>query len=237
VINIDGCRVGTDELKGKVYNYAIRNDENIYGNGKGIPQTQLTGNDKGRFPANVIHDGSDEVVREFPDSKGQQGNVKGTEPSGVTKDIYGKFNSRLPAEKRNDKGSASRFFYVAKASKAERNEGLEELKPKMRSNANKMMGDAGTMKTGSGNDRTTHFQNFHPTVKPVKLIRYLCRLITPPNGLVLDPYLGSGTTGVACREEGFNFIGFEKSEEYEPIIKGRLTIEKPDKEQQSLGDF
>jgi DNA modification methylase len=90
----------------------------------------------------------------------------------------------------------SRFFYIAKASKSERNKGLEGFEEK----------------------RT----NFHPTVKPIKLMQYLVRLITPPNGIVLDPFCGSGTTGVACKLEGFQFIGLEQDSEYHKIADARL---------------
>jgi site-specific DNA-methyltransferase (adenine-specific) len=92
----------------------------------------------------------------------------------------------------DDKGGASRFFYQAKASKSERNRGLEG------------------------------FANNHPTIKPVKLMQYLVRLVTPPNGLVLDPFCGSGTTGIACRLEGFNFVGMEREEDYAKIAQARI---------------
>ena len=89
-----------------------------------------------------------------------------------------------------------------------------------------MMGEAGAMKTGSGNDRTTKFLNNHPTVKPVKLMQYLVRLITPKGGVVLDPFMGSGTTGIACKKEGFNFIGIEREDEYCKIAQARIDAEQ-----------
>ena len=80
----------------------------------------------------------------------------------------------------------------------------------------------GSMLTGSGNERNTTNKNHHPTVKPTDLMRYLCRLVTPPNGVILDPFTGSGSTGKAALLEGFNFIGIEQSEEYAAIAQARI---------------
>jgi hypothetical protein len=114
------------------------------------------------------------------------------------------------------------FFYNAKASRSERNAGLEGMPFRNRSDANKMMGEAGPMKTGSGNERTTTFQNSHPTVKPLALMRYLVRLITPPGGTVLDPFAGSGSTICAAVLEGFEGIGIEREIEYVEIARRRV---------------
>ncbi|MDD5371331.1 MAG: site-specific DNA-methyltransferase [Anaerolineaceae bacterium] len=144
----------------------------------------------GRWPANLIHDGSDEVMALFPESKGQQGDVKGTEASrtgGEGTNCYGEYG-RVPAAKRGDSGSAARFYYCAKASKSDR---------------------------GAYNN--------HATVKPTDLMRYLCRLVTPPGGVILDPFMGSGSTGKAALLEGFRFIGIEKEEEYLEIANRRLV--------------
>jgi site-specific DNA-methyltransferase (adenine-specific) len=148
---------------------------------------ELVQNDVGRWPANLIHDGSDEVLAQFPQSNGQQGALTGAEPSSKTANAYGKFAGRAPSEPRGDTGSAARFFYCAKASKADREDG-----------------------------------NTHPTVKPTDLMRYLCRLVTPPGGLVLDPFTGSGSTGKAATLEGFRFIGFEMSPEYAAMARSRI---------------
>ena len=80
----------------------------------------------------------------------------------------------------------------------------------------------GSMLTGSGNERTTSRANTHPTVKPTELMRYLCRLVTPPGGLVLDPFMGSGSTGKAARLEGLRFVGCELSAEYLEIARARI---------------
>ena len=123
----------------------------------------------------------------------------------------------------NDSGGASRFFYQAKASKRDRNEGLEELEG---TSAGDMVegeeGSAGMNSPRAGAGRTSGAKNFHPTVKPTQLMRYLIKLVTPPGGTVLDPFTGSGSTGKAALLDGFDFVGAELTEEYLPIIEGRL---------------
>ena len=155
-INVEGCRVGTDDnLNGGAYakNGSERTDEWGASNGFRRNQGLEFRQPSGRWPANVIHDGSDEVVGLF--------------------------------------GSAARFFYCAKASKADRDAGCE--------------------------------RNHHPTVKPTNLMRYLCRLVTPPGGVVLDPFMGSGSTGKAAILEGFRFIGIDLNPEYIEIARGRIA--------------
>jgi site-specific DNA-methyltransferase (adenine-specific) len=118
-----------------------------------------------------------------------------------------------------DSGSAARFFYCAKASKRDRDEGLEGFEVK-RTGGMSATAD-GSMLTGSGNERTTARANVHPTVKPTDLMRYLCRLVTPPGGVVLDPFMGSGSTGKAAMLEGFGFIGIEREADYVEIARAR----------------
>lgn len=143
---------------------------------------------RGRWPANVVHDGSDAVSAAFPQASGQQGAVTGNEKSRITKTVYGAFSGdRLPSQPRGDGGSASRFFYSAKASAAER----------------------------SGSK--------HPTVKPVALMRWLCRLVAPPGALILDPFAGSGTTGVAAVQEGQSAILIERQAEFCNDIAKRVS--------------
>ena len=123
-----------------------------------------------------------------------------------------------------DTGGASRFFpvfrYQAKASRSERDSGLSDMERRrcggMTATAN------GSMLTGSGNERTTSRANHHPTVKPVELMRWLVRLVTPSNGVVLDPFTGSGTTGVAAMLEGAQFVGIEREPEYHAIASARI---------------
>ena len=140
----------------------------------------------GRFPANFIHDGSDEVLELFPDTAGQ---------------------------------SASRFFYCAKANKKDRNEGLDDFQPKRDADR---IADDGVGGANPRNRSNTEKVNHHPTVKPTELMRYLCRLVTPPQGVVLDPFTGSGSTGKAALLEGFTFLGVEQSEEYLRIAQARI---------------
>jgi site-specific DNA-methyltransferase (adenine-specific) len=192
-LNIDGCRIGS-----------TKDDTGIAG---GIgDDTAIIGLEMGRWPANLIHDGSDEVLDAFPSAPGQLADASPTAPSARTKNTYGKMSregeesadrrytengstnfAALPGQRRSDKGSAARFFYCAKASKADRGE-----------------------------------SNPHPTVKPTALMQYLCRLVTPPDGTVLDPFMGSGSTGKAALAESFNFIGIEQEEKYFQIAQNRL---------------
>jgi site-specific DNA-methyltransferase (adenine-specific) len=172
------------------------------------------------------------------------GKVVGTEPSKTGQNgIYNTYN-RIPNDPYSDTGGASRFFYVAKASKSERNFGLNGFEekqtvggggltsPKNQDGNIIVSGEQGTAgKYGSAKATAT---NFHPTVKPVKLMQYLVRMITPPNGTVLDPFAGSGTTGVACKIDGFNFVGLELSEEYGEIARAR--IEKFVEEREFIDD-
>lgn len=118
-----------------------------------------------------------------------------------------------------DTGGASRFFYCAKASKSERNKGLDEFDVKIMKGRDE--GQDG--RSVAYKPRPTPIANIHPTVKPIKLMQYLVRLITPPSGIVLDPFCGSGTTGIACRLEGFHFIGIEQDAEYCKIAEARIN--------------
>lgn len=151
-INVDGCRVGTEgTIRPSGYS-------SIWNNGTMIS----SGSETGRWPANLIHDGSDEVTGLFP-------------------------------------GNEARFFYCAKASKRDRDEG-----------------------------------NNHPTVKPTELMRYLCRLVTQPGGTVLDPFMGSGSTGKAAILEGFKFTGIERDEKYIEIARARIGAVQPEQKSGQL---
>jgi len=177
-------------------------------------------NPQGRFPANIIHDGSEEVLAVFPDSKGfYRPNIKNKSYAGAT------FGGGQVSQQYNDQGSASRFFYCAKPSKSERNTGLEGFEEKR---SGSMVGNVndGNFLTGSGNPREGTNANFHPTVKAIKLMSYLCNLITPPKGIILDPFMGSGSTGVSAVTEGFHFIGIELDKDYFEIAKARIENAK-----------
>ena len=221
-LNIDGSRVGTTEK----LSIGSNNRQNALVNFgmKDNKETQEQ-NLQGRWPANVIHDGSEEVLEGFPNTKGV---VRKPTGKGILNPETGwNANSMIDTTVRGfaDEGSAARFFYCAKASKSERNAGLdiEQFPLKNYTEANKMGGAGDTMLTGSGNPRDSRKQNFHPTVKPIALMRYLVKLVTPPNGTVLDPFLGSGTTAVAAILEGFNWMGCEMTEDYWSIIEARVA--------------
>jgi site-specific DNA-methyltransferase (adenine-specific) len=172
----------------------------------------------GRWPANVAHDGSAEVLAEFPVSTQNGYRVNPSTQSGSA------FHNNTGAGERgfNDTGSAARFFYCAKASKADRDEGCEGM-PSVACGT--MEDDNYDIKTGSGNSRDTQRRNHHPTVKPTALMRYLCRLVTPPKGIVLDPFMGSGSTGKAAILEDCCFIGIEIDPYYCEIARCRLEQE------------
>ena len=173
----------------------------------------------GRFPANFIHDGSDEVMELFPDTKAATSRSRKANRSPFsTGEGLDEESVIYP-----DSGSAARFFYCAKASKKDRNEGLDGFDVKEK----RYMATAnGTGETSIGMDRftTNPVANHHPTVKPTALMQYLVRLVTPPNGTVLDLLMGSGSTGKACAYEGFDFIGIDQSAEYVEIARARIEF-------------
>lgn len=132
--------------------------------------------------------------------------------------IYGKYTPTETKSYQSDTGGASRFFYCAKASKSERNKGLEGFEEKIMEGRDEGQDERNV----AYKPRPTPMANVHPTVKPIKLMQYLVRLITPPNGKVLDPFCGSGTTGIACKLEGFEFVGLEQDAEYSKIAQSRI---------------
>jgi site-specific DNA-methyltransferase (adenine-specific) len=235
-LNIDESRVpSTDTMtsEGHFRKGNVVGDERTsvaagqFGDGAWVAGTDLS---KGRWPANVIHDGSDEVTELFPDTGKSTGGRIGKKSMGnITNVPAGQYEAGDPGY--GDSGSASRFFYCAKAGKAERNAGLDKFEVKeMGRNQSSFAG--GQILTGSGNIRSNSKLNHHPTVKPITLMRYLVRLVTPPNGVVLDPFAGSGSTLVAATLEGFSSIGIEITEEYIPIIEARIEWAKNNVNQQ-----
>lgn len=187
-INIDGCRIETQDI---VTNHGRNPTENGWGSmmSGGQEKGQTTGQVLGRFPANLILD--EEAGKLLPNTRPTKSGIRrnksgmGIHDRGTSLgrgDVFGGYD---------DSGSASRFFYGVKASKADR-----------------------------GKD------NIHSTVKPTDLMRYLCKLITPPNGIILDPFMGSGSTGKAAVMEGFDFIGIELETEYFNIAQERIKHQK-----------
>jgi len=220
-INVDESRVeykSTDDFENAKGGNS-GSDKNTFGmlSGKGPKKQSEKITTKGRFPSNVI---LDETAAEMLDEQSGESKSTGGQSGVKGSNIY-KHGSTDGENKKgcgfNDSGGASRFFYCAKSSKSERNDGLEGM-PKIK---------GGSM-TGKEyrEDRPTNHpyrENYHPTVKPKKLMSYLIKLITPPNGIVLDPYMGSGSTGIAALENDFRFVGIEKEPEYFEIAKKRIN--------------
>lgn len=217
-INIDGCRIGDDVVgwsgaeggsddstQSKGRNYRMSE-------GEARPVT-------GRWPANFIHDGSEEVLALFPVTK----------PSNSKPRNNGEFKSVAKGREApnttfghdDNGGSAARFFYCAKASKRDRDDGLDGFEAAKTNFA----AGTGLRNNGDGTPRNQipSNKNVHPTVKPTDLMRYLCRLVTPPNGVILDPFMGSGSTGKAAMLESFSFVGIEREAEYLKIAEARIS--------------
>lgn len=181
-INIDGCRIETDEKWDEKDLSVTVVDEFWVGK-----KPRFCGShDLGRWPANVMHDGCEDVLRGM--------------------------------------GDAARFFYTPKACKEDRDDGCEMMESIHRANGNKWTDQDYRVARGErpANAETGPRQNFHPTVKPTDLMRYLCRLVTPSGGIVLDPFTGSGSTGRGAVLEGFRFIGCEMDADYIEIAKARI---------------
>ena len=190
--------------------------------------------DAGRWPANVVLDG--EAAAQLDEQSGEL--VSGANPtrraSDKFRDVYGEWAGQEECEPARglDRGGASRFFYCAKASSAERNAGLDGLPA---SAEKRTTTPTSTVHNGrSGSQRVDEREyvpvpraNTHPTVKPIDLMRWLVRLVTPPQGMVLDPFAGSGTTGIAAVLEGFDFIGHERESEYVAIARARIAHWEP----------
>ena len=192
-LNVDGCRVETsDDLNGGAYSAERKPSSSEWVKHGGTIHSsvgQEFRQPSGRWPANLIHDGSEEVVGLFPQALSAGRYTDSLRKPEGEKQIFG---SVIGANRRSnsyagDTGSAARFFYTAKASRDDRSDG-----------------------------------NTHPTVKPTDLMRYLCRLVTPPGGIVLDPFMGSGSTGKAAMLEGFEFIGIEREIQYHAIAERRI---------------
>jgi site-specific DNA-methyltransferase (adenine-specific) len=196
-LNIDGCRVEpTGESRERTNEASQDRRYADVGSTNFAATPGIRGGDPlGRWPANLIHDGSDEVVALFPRDAGASAPVRGTEASAASVGRVTGERERVQGAFHADTGSAARFFYVPKADRADRNEG--------------------------GVD------NKHPTVKPTDLMRYLCRLVTPPGGTVLDPFMGSGSTLKAAELDGFSAIGIEIDADYIAIARRRIAADAP----------
>lgn len=222
-LNIDACRIESERptgWSGAGAGGQTWNESNM-GLGKdGEPRPV-----DGRWPANLAHDGSDEVLAMFPAEAGAFAPVLGSEPSAkAPNEIYGQFDrTKQETTFHGDSGSAARFFYCAKATAKDREEGLGGFPEMMVNNAVSRASQIdGKESTNGRGSRFGPRANIHPTVKPVALMRWLCRMVTPPGGTIIDHFCGSGSTGKAALLEGFNFIGVEKEAMYLPIIRARI---------------
>jgi site-specific DNA-methyltransferase (adenine-specific) len=242
-INIDASRIGNELIKGQKAGQGFNNVKGFGVNtkiGDESAKEYISEAINGRFPANVL-------LTHHPDCKcigikkvgsGKEG---GYNYEGNVYDVEGFVPKNSPNANSNygeeivedwdchddcpikildeqsgiDSGGASRFFYVAKTSQWERNYGLEGFEEKQ------IFGDEGETFVGLSNSKKPS-KNVHPTIKPIKLMQYLVRMITPPNGIVLDPFCGSGTTGIACKIDDFEFVGLELNEEYVQIAQTRI---------------
>ena len=195
-----------------------------FNNGEASLAPYLANMDAGRWPANVLHDGSDQVLAHFPDcDSGTVSDAPRGRRNGGFANIGADSGSNTPnGPQYGDTGSAARFFYCAKASKADRDEGLHGFAKSLPASAlartSQLRGEESTCISATKNQRA----NVHPTVKPTDLMRYLLRLVTPPGGTALDPFMGSGSTGKAALLEHFKFIGIERDPDYLEIAKARI---------------
>jgi site-specific DNA-methyltransferase (adenine-specific) len=184
-VNIGGCRIHAEDAQ---------EGRQRYGGGIAENHTSFVLPDSdhaspaGRWPANLIHDGSEEVIAAFPEAPGQQREVNDSFAPKTGTAVYGDYGPRPTVTPRDDGGSAARFFYSSKA------------------------------------DAEDRIGSKHPTVKPIDLMQYLCRLVTPPGGTVLDPFAGTGTTGEAAWREGFNAVLIEREPEYQADIARRMDL-------------
>ncbi|MCA8037089.1 site-specific DNA-methyltransferase [Burkholderia arboris] len=229
-LNIDACRVefqgDADQASAKPQGRTTSKNTSS-GNGAAAPDAgrecdrvefeSVQGS--GRWPANVIHDGSDEVLAAFPDAPGQiaraknDGQASGNQVFGALRNVTARPEARIELDQ-----SAARFFYCAKASRADRNDGVGGSDaPAVETNA--------TMRDREDADWPARNGNHHPTVKPTELMAYLCRLVMPPGGVMLDPFMGSGSTGKAAMREGIAFIGVELRPDYFEIAHARIAHE------------
>jgi DNA modification methylase len=219
-LNIDASRIGTDDRFG--------------GGAKGSSgfaagyesEGWVAGSASGRWPANILLDEEAAALLDEQSGERPTGELKPYTRDSDNRVYSGVWGNDVKFAREASTGGASRFFYVAKASRSERNAGTWQLK--------KGHTDfGGNGKPGSGFNEVIHgtvpklAANIHPTVKPVDLMRYLIRLVTPKGGTVLDPFMGSGTTAVAAIQEGVNWIGCEREPEYVAIIEARIAAAQP----------
>ena len=237
-INIDVSRINLED------NYKPIKRVNSYHDGSNNEWLKLpklngnspSANSQGRFPSNFImthHEDCEDwncvddcPIKILDEQSGITESKKNERGNVIDNNVYGKYKEQDDTLRgHNDKGGASRFFYVAKASQWERNYGLDGFEEKNSASSEFRPNHLEKSLNGeSGNPygRWKPLKNIHPTIKPIKLMQYLIRLVTQPNGIVLDAFAGSGTTGIACKIDGFEFVGLELSEEFTAIANQRI---------------
>lgn len=229
-LNIDACRLeGTPRKTGNregepnaERDYSTRGSTNF-----AMKPGPRGGDEMGRWPANVC---IDEIAAMVIDE--QTGDLtSGFMPAGTKREglgYHGGLGNTVRNDTHGDSGGGSRFYYCAKPSREERDMGCYGLPARSGGEAtDRTEGSAGLQNPRAGAGRTGGARNIHPTVKPVELMRWLVRLVTPPGGTVLDPFTGSGTTGIACAYEQRRFIGIERESEYVEIAKRRIAAAVP----------
>jgi len=205
-LNIGAGRIGSELIeRGRA-----GRDSTAGGNYEAGMKAEGFGHSIGRFPANLVFSHSPHCTDEMCDIECAIAMLDAQ--SGTTK---------------STSGGASRFFYCAKISTSERNAGLDDMPQRGTCEHDQRMGQNNSRVRPDGSERKPALaKNHHPTVKPKKLMGYLINLITPPSGVVLDPFMGSGSTGIAAKTEGFSFIGIEREQEYFEIAKARIAAAK-----------
>lgn len=237
-LNVEGCRIGWAGPEDAAAAAAAVGFAESRGRGT-VRQSQSIGKESrdgtnryhpdklpGRWPANVCLD--EEAARALDEQSGESAAKPGrTGTKGGNGGALGAFAgstaSAVGTWPADPGGGASRFFYTAKASRADREDGLEGMPRRFMAT----MGDGIGAREHNPEQPSAHVRNVHPTVKPTDLMRWLCRLVTPPGGTVLDPFCGSGSTGVAANAEGFDFIGIEREAEYVEIARRRIANVAP----------
>jgi len=245
-INVDGCRIGSEVRTTPIHSTDVKEDNTLFGLHPTI-QHHREETTLGRFPANIIFDEEAGKILDEQSGIRKTGGVKTQVDNGANQPIN--LGGGLTKPREASEGGASRFFYCPKSSKKDRNEGMPEQVPQFTGRPRREDGSviykethpeewAEVMKTKPRKEKTSlaaseeilqpttkGTMNTHPTVKPTDLMAYLIRLITPKGGLVLDPFMGSGSTGKAAVREGMNFIGIEREDEYMEIAKSRIDYE------------
>lgn len=228
-LNIGVCRTGRDDI-----NPSREGELGDRGEGNtsiAAPLGPRGGSPRGRWPANITltEEGAAEVDAQSGERK--SGAWNGKRNGDKFRGVYSTFKGTEEEEREGSVGGASRFWYCAKPSRAERDLGCEFLPLKSAGEATggREEGSAGLANARAGAGRTSGARNHHPTAKSIALMRWLTRLVTPPGGTVLDPFCGSGTTGIAALQEGFRFVGIEKELEYLAIANARIHAHREGK--------